>query len=175
MLYIDNSLAGHDYSVTSAQNFTGYWRIGYDNLALWPDEPRSRFIAGLIDDIRIYNRPLADLEISVLYNENTVGIKDEKSTTPGLFSLEQNYPNPFNPSTTIKYTLAFDSKVLIKIYNVLGQEVRLLKDEIISAGEYEVKFNSSSLPSGVYFYRLNADPLNGGQKYSSIKKMMLLK
>jgi hypothetical protein len=102
-------------------------------------------------------------------------VSEKNYTIVEQYYMSQNYPNPFNPSTSIKYALPFDSKVLIKIYNVLGQEVRLLKDEIISAGEYEVKFNSSSLPSGVYFYRLNADPINGGQKYSSIKKMMLLK
>ncbi|MFA4923555.1 MAG: CotH kinase family protein [Ignavibacteriaceae bacterium] len=91
------------------------------------------------------------------------------------FDLGQNYPNPFNPSTVIKYALPFDSKILIKIYNVLGQDVKLLKDEIISAGNYEVQFNSASLPSGVYFYRLSAESLDGKQKYSSMKKMIFLK
>jgi len=94
---------------------------------------------------------------------------------PEEFSLLQNFPNPFNPSTVIKYALPFDSKVLIKIYNVLGQDMKLLKDEIISAGNYEVQFNSSSLPSGVYFYRLSTESLDGKQKFSSIKKMILLK
>jgi hypothetical protein len=57
----------------------------------------------------------------------------------------------------------------------LGQDVMLRKDEIINAGNYEVQFNASNLPSGVYFYRLSAESLDGKQKYSSIKKMILLK
>lgn len=102
-------------------------------------------------------------------------IEVEVNLLPIEYALDQNYPNPFNPSTVIKYALPFDSKVLIKIYNALGQDVKLLKDEIISAGNYEVQFNSSNLPSGVYFYRLSAESLDGKQKYSSIKKMVLLK
>ena len=75
----------------------------------------------------------------------------------------------------IRYSLPFESKVVIKIYNLLGQDVKLLKDEIILAGNYKVQINSSNFPSGVYFYRLTAESLDGRQKYSSIKKMILLK
>jgi len=92
-----------------------------------------------------------------------------------MYSLLQNFPNPFNPTTTVRYSLPFDSKVLIRIYNILGQDVKLLKDEIVSAGNYEVQFNSSNLPSGIYFYRLSAESIDGKQKYSSTKKMILLK
>ena len=106
----------------------------------------------------------------------TTNIHDSKKINiPDKYNLSQNYPNPFNPTTTISYSLPFDSKVLIKIYNVLGQEVSLLKDEIISAGNHEVQFNSSGLTSGVYFYRLSAESLDGKEKYSTIKKMILLK
>jgi Tol biopolymer transport system component len=112
-------------------------------------------------------------------NSNTISITlvgiDNYTNLPTEYELKQNFPNPFNPSTTIKYALPFDSKVLIKIYNILGQEVALLKDEIIFARNYEIQFNSSNLPSGVYFYRLSAESLNGKQKFSSIKKMIILK
>jgi hypothetical protein len=94
---------------------------------------------------------------------------------PEKFELLQNFPNPFNPSTVIKYTLPFESKVTIKIYNTLGKEIKLLKDEIISSGNYEVQFSSSNLSSGIYFYRLSVESVDGKQKYSSIKKMVLLK
>jgi len=94
---------------------------------------------------------------------------------PEDYSLLQNFPNPFNPTTTVRYSLPYDSKVVIIIYNVLGQDVKLLKDEIISAGNYEVQFNSSNLPSGVYFYRISAESVDGKQKYAAIKKMILLK
>jgi len=94
---------------------------------------------------------------------------------PNIFNLAQNYPNPFNPTTMIRYSLSFESKVMIKIYNIIGEEVKLLKDEISAAGSYEVKFNSANFPSGVYFYRLSAESIDGKQRYSSIKKMILLK
>jgi len=107
--------------------------------------------------------PLTDLDENI-YND-----------IPRDYFLAQNYPNPFNPTTVIKYALPFNSKVSIKIYNLLGQDVKMLKDEIISAGNYEVKFDASSLPSGVYFYRLSAESVDGKQTFSSIKKMILLK
>jgi len=90
------------------------------------------------------------------------------------FYLSQNFPNPFNPSTSISYTIPFDSRVVIKIYNALGQEVALLKDENITAGNYEVKFNAASLPSGIYFYRMSAEA-SGGEKFFAYRKMAVLK
>ena len=94
---------------------------------------------------------------------------------PTEYILQQNYPNPFNPSTVIKYSLPFDSRVSLKVYNLSGQEVKVLKDEVISAGSQEVQFNSVGLTSGVYFYRLNAESLDGKQNYTSVKKMTFLK
>ena len=94
---------------------------------------------------------------------------------PTEYVLQQNYPNPFNPSTVIKYSLPFDSRVSLKIYNLAGQEVKVLKDDVISAGAQEVQFNSLGLTSGVYFYRLMAQSLNGKQNYTSVKKMTFLK
>jgi hypothetical protein len=83
-------------------------------------------------------------------------------------SLSQNYPNPFNPTTTIKYHLPEISFITIKIYNVLGKEIVTLVYEEKPAGEYEVEFDGSGLPSGIYFYQLRA-----GQ-YVETKKMVLL-
>ena len=90
------------------------------------------------------------------------------------YTLSQNYPNPFNPSTTINFSLAVDSKVSLKIFNVLGQEVASLLNGQMSAGSQKVSFDASSLNSGVYFYRLEADGIDG-QKFSSTKKMILTK
>jgi hypothetical protein len=90
------------------------------------------------------------------------------------YSLGQNYPNPFNPSTKIKFNLAVDSKVSLKIFDVLGQEVATLINGQLAAGTQEVTFNASSLNSGVYFYRIDASGIDG-QKYSSVKKMILTK
>ncbi len=99
----------------------------------------------------------------------------KKLDIPKIFNMSQNYPNPFNPVTTISYSLPFDSKVVITVYNVLGQEVRLLKNEIVSAGNYEVQFNSLNLSSGLYFYTIQANALDGSKNFSEVKKMILMK
>ena len=85
------------------------------------------------------------------------------------FSLHQNYPNPFNPSTTIKYSIPKLSLVTIKFYDVLGSEVATLVNEEKSVGIYEMNWNASNLPSGVYFYQLKAG------SFIETKKMILLK
>ncbi len=92
------------------------------------------------------------------------------------YSLEQNYPNPFNPTTKIKYTASHLSRVQIKVYDILGNEIETLVNEEKPAGIYEITWNASGLPSGVYFYQLIATPV-GGQRGSFIetKKMTLLR
>ena len=94
--------------------------------------------------------------------------------TPSVFALEQNYPNPFNPSTKISYSLAVDSRVTLKIYDVLGQEVVTLLNSTISAGSHELVFNASDLNSGVYFYTIEANGVDG-KNFTSTKKMILTK
>ncbi len=90
------------------------------------------------------------------------------------FILKQNYPNPFNPSTRIKYTLPQDSKVQIKVYDILGSEVAKLVDEFKPAGEFEVNFSTNELTSGVYIYRITA-ATNEKIIFSSSKQMIFLK
>jgi hypothetical protein len=72
------------------------------------------------------------------------------------YVLEQNYPNPFNPTTVIRYGIPKDGRVTLGVYNLLGQKVMSLVDEVQKAGHYEVVFDALSLSSGVYFYRMNA-------------------
>jgi tetratricopeptide (TPR) repeat protein len=101
---------------------------------------------------------------------NTVPVSNIKGTNlPLVFSLAQNFPNPFNPVTTIKYALPKDVKVVIKIYDILGREVRTLVNEFRKAGYYDVKFDMSSYASGVYFYRIEAGD------FVQSKKMVLVK
>jgi N-acetylneuraminic acid mutarotase len=95
-------------------------------------------------------------------------------TTPSVFLLEQNYPNPFNPTTTIAFSLAIGSKVSLKIFNTLGQEVRSLVNGNMSDGFHEVSFDASALNSGVYFYRIDATGIDG-QNFSQVRKMILTK
>ena len=90
------------------------------------------------------------------------------------FSLKQNYPNPFNPSTVISFSLPVDSKVSLKIFNALGQEVTSLLNGTLSAGNHNVNFNAVNLNSGVYFYQVTAAGIDG-KNYSSVNKMILAK
>lgn len=95
-------------------------------------------------------------------------------TTPAIFALEQNYPNPFNPSTKIAFSLATDSKVILKIFNALGQEVETLINENMGVGFHEVYFDASDFNSGVYFYRIDALG-SDGQNFMKVRKMVLTK
>lgn len=95
---------------------------------------------------------------------------------PSKFSLSQNFPNPFNPVTTIKYSLPVDAEINISVFNMLGMKVKDLINGQKKAGEYEVKFNSLELASGVYFYKITVIPLAGQkQNFTETKKMILLK
>jgi hypothetical protein len=83
--------------------------------------------------------------------------------------LKQNYPNPFNPSTTIEYALPQNAQVTLKVYNVIGQEVKTLANGVEPAGVHSIKFDATNLTSGVYFYRLQAG------SFSQVNRMLLLK
>ena len=98
-----------------------------------------------------------------------VGIAEDESNLPTEYALKQNYPNPFNPTTSIKYSIPNRSKVIIKVYDVLGKEIKTLLNEEKSAGSYEINWNAADFPSGVYFYQLIAGD------FISTKKMVLLK
>jgi hypothetical protein len=85
------------------------------------------------------------------------------------YNIFQNYPNPFNPVTIIKFSIAAEDRVILKVYDILGREVKTLIDKDLKPGEYQVEFNSGELASGVYIYRLTSG------SYNSVKKMQLLK
>ena len=92
----------------------------------------------------------------------------------------QNYPNPFNPTTNIRYVLPQAAHVSLKIYNILGQEVVQLQNEVQTAGLHETVWSGrsnsgQSVSSGVYFYRLEAKALDGSTTFNNFKKMLLLK
>jgi len=96
---------------------------------------------------------------------------------PDKFFLAQNYPNPFNPTTTIEFNLSEPSIVTLKVYNLLGQEIKvLLNDEIMEDGEQSVEFNADNIPSGIYFYNIIAQGVGEGkQQFQAIKCMILIK
>jgi hypothetical protein len=91
------------------------------------------------------------------------------------FGLSQNFPNPFNPTTSIRYFISKDSFVNLTVYDMLGKKVEQLVNGIKPIGSYNVEFNGSNLPSGVYLYRLVLTPTDGSEGFSAVKKLMLLK
>ena len=102
--------------------------------------------------------------------DKIVSAIDESNTqTPFSYKLNQNYPNPFNPSTRISYQLAENVFVTLKIYDVMGREIETLVSEQQNAGNHSVQFSAAKLPSGVYFYKINAGT------YHNTRKLLLVK
>ena len=106
---------------------------------------------------KVWYRPIEELIVSV--NESL----------PTHYSLSQNYPNPFNPDTKIVFSIPKSDMVEIKVYDILGRELKTLFSEYKQAGKYKITFIANNLPSGVYIYKMNTN------HYSEIKKMILLR
>ena len=85
------------------------------------------------------------------------------------FILDQNYPNPFNPSTTIKFSLPEAAEIKITVFNLLGQEIAVLVDELKESGVHSVEFDASHLNSGIYIYRIESNSLIQTRKMTLIK------
>jgi len=103
------------------------------------------------------------------FDDNILPVEEENNLIVEEFKLFQNYPNPFNPSTRIQYAVSSRQFVSMKVYDVLGTEIAVLVNEEKPAGSYEVEYNASSLPSGVYFYQLRAG------SFVQTMKMILMK
>jgi hypothetical protein len=95
--------------------------------------------------------------------------EEQISQVPAEFLLSQNYPNPFNPSTKIKYSIPQSSNVVIKVFDILGNEIETLVNKEQSTGTYEITWYAANLPNGIYFYKLQAG------NFIETKKMILLK
>jgi len=180
---------------TTKQGFLGSSYHSLANIIGWQTEKRiwgitrGNFVSMVAIDFALYSTDsnYVGLEIQVnnlkfVYNNGDtilvdpfqiewpkpVGISDEKQN-PKDFVLYQNYPNPFNPSTKIKFTVPVSGQVSLIVYNSLGQEIKTLISEEKNIGNYEVSFDASNLPSGIYFYRIQAGD------FVETKKMLLLK
>jgi len=125
----------------------------------------------------VFPSPIFGLRAYALLSFNNVSPDIE---IPETFELHQNYPNPFNPTTTIRFDLPEASRVNLVIYNILGQKVITLQDQICSAGYKSVRWDGRSVggrevASGLYFYRLEVNGMSSGKNFSQVKKMMMLK
>ncbi|QQS37668.1 MAG: T9SS type A sorting domain-containing protein [Ignavibacteriales bacterium] len=146
------------------------------------DEAAALFNYLCVEEDRSFGIHNPQFTVSLLYLSigklgGTVDIDDLNFNTPTEYVLEQNYPNPFNPSTRINYSVPFDSKVKITVYNINGEVISELFKGSKAAGTYNVEFNTNgkNLASGVYFYSIEASG-NGNQKsFRETRKMVLLK
>lgn len=111
----------------------------------------------------------ATYSVSQNMPKNGVLISANENYTPTLYSLNQNYPNPFNPSTVVQYAIPEATNVKIEIFNITGEKVATLVDEFKSEGYYEISFDASGLPTGMYLCRINTGA------FVSTKKMILMK
>jgi len=146
----------------------GNWnKIGFVQGAGNSNSPKSYSFTNnnVRSGVYIYRLKQIDIDGSYKYSNEIEVIL----TAPKEFSLSQNFPNPFNPTTIIKYSIPNSEKVLIKVYDVLGREVKTLLDEYKDTGTYEIEFNASNLTSGLYFYKITSG------KYSEVKKMLLVR
>jgi hypothetical protein len=108
-------------------------------------------------------------KIVVPLSEQSTTEVDDNGTAPQQFALFQNFPNPFNPTTTINYQLSTPGRVVLKVYDPLGKEVATLVDRTETGGNKSVQFDAGTLPSGVYFYRLQAG------SWVETKKLVLMR
>jgi hypothetical protein len=115
-----------------------------------------------------FREPVAE-DYQFNYGELVVSLDRELSEAPISYILKQNYPNPFNPSTTIEFEIPNSDFVTLKIYDILGNEIRTLINEPMETGKYNIDFGAEGLASGVYVYQLRAG------NFLSSQKMMLLK
>jgi hypothetical protein len=118
---------------------------------------------------------------AVFAYRTTTGVEEHVETTPENFELSQNYPNPFNPVTTVNYSLRLPSYVSLRVYDMLGREVKTLMNDRQPAGRHEVLWNGTNdagvnLASGVYLYRMVASPADGkGGDFVDTKRLIMLK
>jgi 2',3'-cyclic-nucleotide 2'-phosphodiesterase (5'-nucleotidase family) len=158
------------YSVTANEFvpiFLDYLGIPYTNLQVMDSTTEFQVLAGYIasfDTISPYRR-----------NGILSPVDEKNGSEPEGFILFQNYPNPFNPTTEIRYQTSEVSHVTLKVYNLLGQEVATLVNEVQVAGFKSVTWDASRLPSGVYFYRIFVVGQDGILLYTQVKEMLLIR
>lgn len=142
------------------------WNYNYlpTNGELFLFDPDNAYLAGTRSLMKTTN-----LGITFVNNNSEIISNDI------AFILNQNYPNPFNPSTKISFNIFETGIVELNVYDILGRNVKSLINQKLSSGSYEVEFLNTNLSSGIYFYTLNFNSLSEEKKFTSTKKMMLVK
>jgi hypothetical protein len=153
-------------AIIGTWNWTSH-NEGMSNLNIYSLGIKGLNIFAGSDSGKIYKRLTSEL----------ISVNNVSTTVPDKFELEQNYPNPFNPTTKIKFDIpnlplgrgVGEMTVTLKVFDILGKEIATLVNEQLQPGTYEVTFNGSSLPSGIYFYKLIAGD------FVETKKLIILK
>jgi len=157
----------YGFEVERKSASSDYENIGFVGGAGTTTEQRSYSFSDVVKYNGNYTYRLKQLDYDGTYKySNEVAVE---VTLPDVYSLEQNYPNPFNPSTNINFSIAEAGIVKLAVYNLLGQEVKLLVSGFTEAGLHTITFDASSLTSGVYFYKLETPQFN------QTRKMLLTK
>lgn len=158
---------GEDY-VSVSYNSSGSfrWLTSYNYTGTWNDFA-LKVTVDASNNVYVTGNSWDDY--ATIKYSTTVGITAISNNSPDYFELKQNYPNPFNPATNINFNIPKQSNVKLAVFDVTGKEVARLVDNSLNAGTYSYDFNAANLPSGTYFYRLNAGD------FSETKKMILIK
>ena len=159
-----------DYGYSNRKTNNSDWIIrGFKSGAGTTTEPQNYSFIDDIADIKAtsisYRLKQLDFDGSYEYSEIVL----VENPAPLDYGLNQNYPNPFNPVTTISYSIPIKSQVELVIYNTLGERIKKMVNEEKEAGRHSIEFDATFLPSGVYFYRLQAG------SFVETKKMVLMK
>ena len=164
-----SELNNHGFEVERSLNGVEFYTVAFIPGSGTTTETKQYSYTDDVDykggEIFFYRLKQVDLDGRVNYSS----IVEAEFNVPRDFALHQNYPNPFNPSTTIKFAVPKTSLVNIKIYDLTGQEVASIVNEVKEAGTYEIKFDARNLASGIYLYRMIAD------NFTSVKKFNVLK
>ncbi|GAB6283443.1 MAG: hypothetical protein STSR0008_22100 [Ignavibacterium sp.] len=179
---IFDALAEYTFTGSSTAKETALGNGNPDQtfMGLWPS-PENREVKRLnSSDSTVIDRPMNSFKWEW---DNPINPRRDitdvhELTLPTLFKLYQNYPNPFNPTTTLSFVIGSTSGrsfVTLKVYDILGNEIATLVNEEKPAGTYEITFDASKLSSGVYFYRLKANGIDGSSRFVDVKKMTVLK
>ena len=169
-IILTNKSKGNPFFPFFSQNTTNY--TFYIDHTSEIDDGEAITITDSLGITSKYNSWYSELLSGAIINNIQYGnITDVKIPTeiPSNFYLAQNYPNPFNPTTTIKFSIPRSSFVSIKVYDILGRAIESIVNEEKSPGIYTVKFDGSTLTSGIYFYQLKAG------NYTETKKFILIK
>jgi hypothetical protein len=131
-----------------------------------PNTPSTECLVRISDVIHPLVNDVSDNTFTIV---GTSSVQEIKSGVPKVFALQQNYPNPFNPTTKIRFDLPEQEQVVIEVFNQIGEKISTILNSNLIAGYYEIEFNASNLPSGLYFYRI----LSGD--FTQTKKMIFMK